>query len=193
MTLSRRRFVESVGAGGLLAGLGFWPASARPASAGVSALSGTEFRLTVGTHAVNLPGTSAVGTLVNGALPAPTLRWREGDTVAIEVHNALDEPTSIHWHGIVLPANMDGVPGLSFRGIAPGETFRYEFPVRQSGTYWYHTHSGFQEQTGLYGALLIDPREPEPFEFDREHVVLLSDWSDLEPERIYALLKKQSD
>jgi CopA family copper-resistance protein len=156
-------------------------------------LRGSEFELRVGAHPVNLTGTPGIGTLVNGSLPAPTLRWREGDTVTVQVHNALTEPTSIHWHGILLPANMDGVPGLSFRGIPPGETFRYRFDVRQSGTYWYHTHSGFQEQTGLYGALIIDPLEPEPFAYQRDHVVILSDWSDLSPEHIYGLLKKQSD
>jgi CopA family copper-resistance protein len=189
--LSRREFVEGLGASALLAGVGSWARSA--AAADVATLRGSEFNLSVGAHAVNLTGTPGIGTLVNGSLPAPTLRWREGDTVSVQVHNALAEPTSIHWHGILLPANMDGVPGLSFRGIAPGETFRYRFDVRQSGTYWYHTHSGFQEQTGLYGALIIDPRESEPFAYERDHVVILSDWSDLSPEHIYGLLKKQSD
>ena len=130
---------------------------------------------------------------MNGSLPAPTLRWREGDTVTIRVRNELSEPTSIHWHGLVLPANMDGVPGLSFHGIAPGETFTYRFPLRQSGTYWYHSHSAFQEQMGLYGALVIEPREPDPFAYDREHVVLLSDWTDRDPLALYLLLKRHSD
>ncbi len=100
---------------------------------------------------------------------------------------------SIHWHGIVLPANMDGVPGLSFHGIEPGQTYTYRFHVRQAGTYWYHSHSAFQEQLGLYGPLVIEPREPEPFRYDREHVVMLSDWTDENPERVFAKLKKQSD
>ncbi len=113
--------------------------------------------------------------------------------MTIRVRNELAEPTSIHWHGLVLPANMDGVPGLSFHGIAPGETFTYRFPARQSGTYWYHSHSAFQEQTGLYGALVIEPREPEPFAYDREHVVLLSDWTDRDPLAVYRLLKRHSD
>ena len=121
------------------------------------------------------------------------MRWREGDTVTIRVRNELAEATSIHWHGFVLPANMDGVPGLSFHGIAPGETFTYRFPLRQSGTYWYHSHSAFQEQTGLYGALVIEPREPDPFAYDREHVVLLSDWTDRDPLALYLLLKRHSD
>ena len=120
---------------------------------------------------------------VNGSLPAPMLRWREGDMVTLRVTNTLDEDASIHWHGIVLPANMDGVPGLSFGGIRPGETYIYRFAVRQSGTYWYHSHSGFQEQQGLYGPLVIDPREPEPVRYDREHVVLLTDWTDEDPAR----------
>ena len=149
--------------------------------------------LAIGERAANFTGRPRVATVVNGSLPAPTLRWREGDTVTIRVRNELAEPTSIHWHGLVLPANMDGVPGLSFHGIAPGETFTYRFPLRQSGTYWYHSHSAFQEQTGLYGALVIEPREPEPFAYDREHVVLLSDWTDRDPLALYLLLKRHSD
>ncbi|HSG64849.1 MAG TPA: copper resistance system multicopper oxidase [Gammaproteobacteria bacterium] len=189
---SRRRFVEGVAAGGAITALGAWswPRAARSAA---PELAGNVFELTIGAHPVNVTGSPGIGTLVNASLPAPTLRWREGDTITVRVHNTLTEDTSIHWHGIVLPANMDGVPGLSFNGIAPGQTFEYRFDLRQSGTYWYHTHSGFQEQTGLYGALIIDPREADPFAYEREHVVLLSDWSDLEPARIYGLLKKQSD
>src|SRR5204863_3996042 len=127
---------------------------------------------------------------------APILRWREGTTVAVRVRNALPAGrghagmTSIHWHGIVLPANMDGVPGLSFDGIHPGETFAYRFTVRQAGTYWYHSHSAFQEQVGLYGALVIDPAEPDPIAADRDYVVLLSDWTDLDPDALFARLKK---
>ncbi len=129
---------------------------------------------------------------INGSLPGPTLRWREGDNVTLRVRNRLAEDTSIHWHGIILPANMDGVPGLSFEGIAPGGLYEYRFKVRQNGTYWYHSHSGLQEQAGVYGALVIDAREPEPFSYDRDYVVLLSDWSDEKPQRILAKLKKQS-
>jgi CopA family copper-resistance protein len=122
-------------------------------------------------------------------VPAPTLRWREGDQVTLRVSNALADDTSIHWHGLILPTDMDGVPGLSFAGIKPGETFEYRFDVRQSGTYWYHSHSGFQEQTGLYGAIIVDPLEPEPFSYDRDFVVMLSEWSDEDPEHIYRTLK----
>ena len=118
------------------------------------------------------------------------LRWREGDTVTLRVTNRLREATSLHWHGIVLPNEMDGVPGLTFNGIPPGETFVYRFQVRQSGTYWYHSHSGFQEQTGLYAPLIIEPRHPDPFSADRDYVVMLSDWTDEDPNRVYANLKK---
>ena len=113
--------------------------------------------------------------------------------MTLRVTNHLAHNSSIHWHGIILPTDMDGVPGLSFDGIKPGETFEYQFKVGQSGTYWYHSHSGFQEQTGMYGAIVIDPLEPDPVSCDREHVVLLSDWSDEAPEDIYANLKKMSD
>jgi CopA family copper-resistance protein len=194
-TTSRRRFIEGLAAGTVLTAAGAWAPLRRAgaASAGERAmLRGTEFDLAVGEAAVNLTGRESATTVVNGMLPAPILRWREGDTVTLRVRNDLAVDTSIHWHGILLPADMDGVPGLSFDGIKPGQTFTYRFPVRQNGTYWYHAHSGFQEQTGLYGALVIDPLEPEPFTYDREHVVLLSDWTDRDPEHLYRLLKRQS-
>ena len=118
------------------------------------------------------------------------LRWKQGEEVTLRVTNNLAVDSSIHWHGIILPSGMDGVPGFSFPGIKPGETFTYRFPVMQSGTYWYHSHSGFQEQTGLYGAMIIDPAEPDPVAYDRDYVVMLSDWSDTKPERIFSNLKK---
>jgi CopA family copper-resistance protein len=195
-TSTRRRFVEGLAAGTVLTASGAWAPLLRAAASGAThstaMLSGNEFELAVGEAAVNLTGRVSRATVVNGTLPAPTLRWREGDFVTLRVRNDLSVDTSIHWHGILLPAEMDGVPGLSFDGIPPKETFMYRFPVRQSGTYWYHAHSGFQEQTGLYGALVIDPLEPEPFTYDREHVVLLSDWTDRDPEHLYRLLKRQS-
>ncbi|MQT62476.1 multicopper oxidase domain-containing protein, partial [Pseudomonas sp. FSL R10-0056] len=98
-----------------------------------------------------------------------------------------------HWHGIILPANMDGVPGLSFHGIAPDGMYEYKFKVHQNGTYWYHSHSGFQEQSGVYGALVIDAKDPEPFVYDRDYVVMLSDWTDEDPAQVLSKLKKQSD
>jgi CopA family copper-resistance protein len=191
-THTRRQFVQGLTAAGVLTGLGTWsPLRAASVVTADAALRGTEFELSVGETAVNLTGEASVGTVVNDSLPGPVLRWREGDRVTLRVRNRLSVDTSIHWHGIILPADMDGVPGLSFHGIAPGEVFTYRFDVRQSGTYWYHAHSGFQEQAGVYGAIIIDPQEPEPFTYDREHVVLLSDWSDRDPLDLYRLLKRQ--
>jgi CopA family copper-resistance protein len=190
---SRRRFLQGLAAGGTLAGLGAWP---RPTwalkSAGESTvLAGTDFDLSIGATPVDFTGRVRPAITVNGSLPAPTLRWREGTTVTLRVRNTLARtPTSLHWHGILLPANMDGVPGMSFDGIAPGETFNYRFDVRQSGTYWYHSHSAMQEQAGLYGALIVDPAGPDPIAADRDYVVLLSDWTDLDPHALFARLKK---
>ena len=193
---SRRTFVKGLAVGGAIAGLGLWRPAARAHTHGRPqpvSLDGTEFDLRVGETLMDFTGAPRTALTVNGSLPAPTLRWREGDTVTVRVSNTLGEDTSIHWHGVLVPANMDGVPGLSFDGIRPGETHAYRFTVRQSGTYWYHSHSRFQEQRGLYGALVVEPLEPEPFRYDREHVVLLSDWTDEDPDRVFAKLKKQSD
>ena len=193
--LSRRSFVQGLALGGVVAGTGLWRASdalAAPVRAmAASELRGTDLSLAIGRSTVDFTGRARSAVTVNGSLPAPILRWREGDTVSVRVANTLaDEMTSIHWHGILLPSNMDGVPGLSFDGIAPGEAFQYRFQLRQSGTYWYHSHSMFQEQSGLYGALVIDPLEPPPYRFDREHVILLSDWTDLDPATLYRRMKK---
>lgn len=186
--LARRRFVQGLAAGGALAAFGGWRAAlASPAPA--NELRGSEFHLEIGETPVNFTGAARIGTTVNGQLPAPLLRWREGDTVTLHVTNRLREQTSIHWHGILLPTEMDGVPGLSFPGIDPGQTFTYRFAVRQSGTYWYHSHSGFQEQTGLYGAIVIDPRRRDPIASDRDYTVLLSDWTDEDPMRLFNKLK----
>ena len=156
--LSRRRFVQGLTLGGAAAALGAWePAWARGGARAPTVLSGTEFNLEIGATPVNFTGHPSIAHTVNGQLPGPVLRWREGTTVTLRVTNRLPVQTSIHWHGIVLPFQMDGVPGISFPGIAPGETFVYRFPVKQSGTYWYHSHSLFQEQTGPYGSLVIEP------------------------------------
>jgi CopA family copper-resistance protein len=195
--LARRRFVQGLAAGGALTALG-WPSSGLTTAGrtGTPVLTGTDFDLVIDELPVNFTGRIRPGIAVNGTVPAPTLRLREGTTVELRVRNALrpgsihGRQTSIHWHGILLPANMDGVPGMSFDGIGPGETYRYRFDLRQSGTYWYHSHSGFQEQAGLYGALIVDAAEPEPFDYQRDHVVLLSDWTDLAPADLYARLKK---
>jgi CopA family copper-resistance protein len=193
---SRRTFVKGVAMSCAAASLGGWrtsvAAQGNPPAAWAT-LAGSDFDLRIGETPINVTGSPRIAFTVNGSVPAPTLRWTEGDTVMLRVANTLNEDASIHWHGIVLPANMDGVPGLSFGGIAPGETYVYRFTVRQGGTYWYHSHSGFQEQRGLYGPLVIQPLHPEPFTYDREHVVMLTDWTDESPERVFAKLKKQSD
>src|SRR5882724_603861 len=195
---SRRLFVQGI-AGSALAAVSArhfgWAASAGSAAAADvgAVLSGAEFDLEIGALAVNFTAQPGMATTVNGRLPAPLLRWREGDAITLRVSNRLSKPSSIHWHGIVLPADMDGVPGLSFNGIGPGETYVYRFKVNQSGTYWYHSHSRFQEQTGLYGPMVIEPRRGERHRADREHVVLLSEWTDLDPEHIYRTLKRQSN
>jgi CopA family copper-resistance protein len=193
--LSRRRFLrDAAGSALLIGGARGWAAAESKALAPSSvALSGTVFDLSIGALPVHVTGASRTATVVNGQLPAPLLRWRQGDTVTLRVTNHLPVTSSIHWHGMILPADMDGVPGLSFGGIAPGATYVYRFPVNQSGTYWYHAHAGFQEQTGLYGPIVIAPRGAERFPTDREYCVLLSDWSDSAPEHLYATLKRQSD
>jgi len=157
-------------------------------------LHGTQFDLSYSLQPVNFTGKQRYATAINGSVPAPVLHWREGDEVTLRVTNNMADDTSIHWHGIILPSNQDGVPHISddFKGIPPGETFTYRFPLIQNGTYWYHSHSGFQEQTGSYGAIVVHPKEPDPVAYDREYVVLLSDWSDEDPNRIYAKLKKLS-
>ena len=194
--LSRRRFVQGLALGGVCVGAGLLNTSRAWAlgSQGQSAvLNGTNFVLDVGDMPVNYTGHIRTATTINGSLPGPTLRWKEGSTVRVRVNNHLRVPTSLHWHGIVLPSQMDGVPGLSFDGIAPGESFLYQFTVRQAGTYWYHSHSRFQEQTGLFGALVIEPAKPERMRAERDYVVMLNDWTDENPERILAKLKTRSD
>ena len=185
--LSRRRFIQGLAA----LSLSPWIKAALATQADV--LTGTEFKLIIAKTSVNVTGALRMATTVNGLIPAPTLHWREGDTVTLHVTNRLDEETSIHWHGIILPYQMDGVPGVSFNGIAPGETFSYRFKVGQSGTYWYHSHSGMQEQTGLYGAIIIDPIDADPIQANRDYVVQLSDWTDEDPMTVFAKLKIQSD
>ena len=194
--VSRRRFVQGLGFAGLVAGTGLWrlpAAQARQVSFPVPELRGATQHLHIGELPVNFTGKARTAITVNQSLPAPVLRWREGETVNLHVHNALrDDVSSIHWHGLLLPANMDGVPGLSFDGIAPGQAYHYRFELRQNGTYWYHSHSLFQEQAGLYGAIVIDPIAPPPYRFDREHVLLLSDWTDLDGAALYRRMKKMA-
>ena len=195
--LSRRHFVQGLAAGGVLAalpGTGFAGSPGALSERGSAAvLSGPQIDLVIGAAPVNFTGVTRMATTINGAIPAPTLRLREGDEVTIRVTNHLPVATSLHWHGIILPYQMDGVPGISFSGIAPGATFTYRFKLQQSGTYWYHSHSGFQEMTGLYGALIIEPRGGERIKSDRDHVVLLSDWTDEDPMYAFKKLKTVSD
>ncbi len=187
---TRRRFVQGLAASSAASFL--WRSRAKAQAANPAVLQGDRFDLDIAPMEINFTGRPRIATLVNGMLPAPTLRWREGDNITINVTNHLTEDTSIHWHGILLPAPMDGVPGLSFPGIKPGERFTYRFPVKQSGTYWYHSHSGMQEQTGMYGALVIQSRWGEAHAFDREHVIVLSDWTDEDPMTVVANLKMES-
>lgn len=189
--LSRRSFMQAVGAG--LFVLGAPRSDSWAQSHTQTVLTGTHFDLQIGEAPFNFTGHQRVGTVVNGQIPAPLLRWRQGDTVTLRVANRLAARSSIHWHGIIVPADMDGVPGLSFAGIPSAGEYLYRFKVNQSGTYWYHAHSRFQEQTGLYGPIVIERRGGERFVTQRDYVVLLSDWSDIDPERIFAVLKKHSD
>jgi FtsP/CotA-like multicopper oxidase with cupredoxin domain len=191
MMSTRRGFIEGLSSSALLLGAGALHAGAPAAQRRV--LSGSQFDLSVDELPVNYTGTRRLATTINGQLPAPLLRWRAGDEITIRVTNRLAVASSIHWHGVIVPADMDGVPGLSFAGIAPGETFVYRFVVNQHGTYWYHAHSRFQEQVGLYGPIVIEPREGEDQRCDRDYIVLLSDWTDVDPEHLYATLKRQSD
>lgn len=152
-----------------------------------------EYRLTVDEVTIDTGDFRKQGIGYNGASPGPVLRFREGEDVTIHVTNNLDEPTSVHWHGLILPYQMDGVPGLSYPGIAPGETFTYRFPITQSGTYWFHSHSGFQEPDGAYGAIIIEPNGREPFRYDREYVVQLTDKHPHSGDRIMRNLKSSAD
>lgn len=193
--LTRRDFLRGSLAVGLLAGLErvipAYTAEPMPTSAAPSQpeLSGTEFDLEIAALPVDFTGRRRLATAVNGRVPGPLLRMREGDTVTLRVTNRLEEMTTIHWHGVVLPPEMDGVPGISFPGIAPGETFTARFTVRQSGTYWYHAHT-LAEQTGVYGALIAEPRGPDPIRADRDYAIVLSDWTDENPLQVFLNLKK---
>ena len=197
--ISRRVLLKRTGALGLLAAL----QQLLPACAGhavlpatltgtPATLSGELIDLVIGEHSFTVDGRTATAMTINGTIPGPLIRLKEGQQTTIRVTNQLTEHTSIHWHGILLPHEMDGVPGVSFTGIEPGATFTYRFPVKQSGTYWYHSHSGGQELMGMYAPLIIDPIEPEPFHSERDYVVMLSDWSVESPDTMLANLKKSS-
>ena len=149
------------------------------------------YDLVLDRHTINVTGRERPAMLINGQLPGPVLRFKEGEDVTIRVTNRLNEPSSIHWHGLILPSEQDGAPGISdgFSGIMPGETFTYKFPIVQAGTYWYHSHTATQEQAGIYAPIIIEPKNREPFRYDREYVVMLSDWTDENPENIVRNLK----
>jgi CopA family copper-resistance protein len=191
-SIERRRFLTGLGTTIALAGTGgLFPAWARSGTAGLATagpLSGEQIDLTIGNSHFETGGRSGHAITVNGTLPAPLIRLREGQKVRLSVANRLQEQSSIHWHGLLLPFQMDGVPGVSFPGIDPGETFDYEFPVIQSGTYWYHSHSGMQEAMGMYGPIVIDPADGRK-DYDREHVLVLSDWTTMHPHEQLRRLK----
>ncbi|MEX2472806.1 MAG: copper resistance system multicopper oxidase [Gemmatimonadota bacterium] len=198
--ISRRTFLRSGVALSALAGLdtlvpGYARADGDLSGRRPDILDGSAgpIDLTIGEVDVPIDGRRGRATTINGTLPGPILRFREGDEAILRVTNTLEEDTSVHWHGILLPNGMDGVPNVNFPGIRPGETFEYRYPIAQYGTYWYHSHSGLQEQLGHYGTLIVDPADPEPFEYDRDYVVVLSDWTFEDPYRIMARLKKRPD
>jgi CopA family copper-resistance protein len=157
----------------------------------MATLTGEDLKLTIERRTWTIDGRRGKAVLINGTLPGPLLRLKEGQNLRIAVENRMDEETSIHWHGLLTPVHMDGVPGVSFPGIAPHSTFVYEFPVIQSGTYWYHSHSGFQELEGLFAPIIIDPKGADPIAADREHVVMLSDYSFMPPARVLKKLKQE--
>ena len=196
--ISRRLLLKRTGALGLLVAMQqllpacmvnplgpVIPSGIQPAT-----LSGEVIDLQISEARLTVDKRSASAMTINGTIPGPLIRLKEGQDVTLRVNNLLAEPTSIHWHGILLPFDMDGVPGVSFSGIDPGTTFTYRFPIRQSGTYWYHSHSRGQEMRGMYAPLIVDPIEPEPFEYDRDYVVILSDWTSESPGTLFANLKK---
>jgi len=195
--IGRRQLLRGAALTGSGIAFSAWlPAWAQTNSQGTApslqALSGDDIELRIANQMMTIDGheTHAVG--INGTVPAPLLRLREGRTVRIHVWNDLDEESSIHWHGLILPFQMDGVPGVSFPGIKAKSAFTYEFPLVQSGTYWYHSHSGFQEQLGHYGPIIIDPAGADPVAYDREHVLVLSDHSRMHPHGMFAKLKQQA-
>ena len=194
--IDRRTLIRTAAlAGGGFALAGSLPAWARSGTPGLAAdlatVSGDEIPLSIGHAMLPVGGRQGHAIGINGTSPGPIIRLKEGQNVRLAVTNALKEDSSIHWHGLLLPFQMDGVPGVSFPGIKPGQTFLYDFPVRQSGTYWYHSHSGLQEAMGMYGAIVIDPAGPDPVAYDREHVILLADWSFMHPHTILRKLKAQ--
>jgi CopA family copper-resistance protein len=197
--ISRRDFIKATATGLFLAGLHLalpLPVWAGSVASGINNIkSKKSYDLAIGYSPLRIDGRKAVSTGINGTVPGPLVRLREGDTVNLRVTNELHdtEHASIHWHGILVPFPMDGVPGVNFAGIGPGDNYQYRYKVKQAGTYWYHSHSGFQEQTGTYGPMIIDPIDGEPFHYDRDHVLVLSDWSFEDPETIFRKINLMGD
>ncbi|WP_034922580.1 copper resistance system multicopper oxidase [Erythrobacter sp. SD-21] len=198
-SINRRKFLgSSIAAGGLLGAGAAIPAWARGGNMngatirqGFDEVSGRNIDLTIARGPVTVQGRRGMGVAVNGSVPGPLVRLKEGAAVNLNVHNALDEDSSIHWHGLLVPFQFDGVPGVSFPGIKPGQTFTYEMPaLRQAGTYWWHSHSGLQEQAGHYGPIIVDPAGPDPVQADYDYVMLLSEFTPMHPHTIMAKLKK---
>ncbi|URW75845.1 copper resistance system multicopper oxidase [Sphingomonas donggukensis] len=193
-TIDRRALIKGAGFGGAGLALGaYLPAWAQTVSPGLTSplpvVSGNDITLRIARQTMTIDGRTSKAIGINGTVPAPLIRLREGQTVRLNVVNDLDEDSSIHWHGLLVPPQHDGVPGVSFPGIRPRSSYLYEFPIRQNGTYWYHSHSGLQEQLGHYGPIVIDPAGEDPVKSDREHVVVLSDHSQLSPESIFRRMK----
>ncbi|MEO8325761.1 MAG: copper resistance system multicopper oxidase [Nitrospirota bacterium] len=197
--MTRRALLQGIGALGMMAAMTrllpsyVWAALPSPETTSTRLLREQIIDLVIDETPFQIGEVTGMAKTINGTLPGPLIRLQEGAQVTLNVSNRLKEDTSIHWHGLLLPPDMDGVPGVSFAGIKPASTFTYRYPIRQSGTYWYHSHSGLQEQSGVYGPLIIDPIDPEPFHYDRDYVVVLSDWTFESPESVFANLKKQSD
>ena len=191
LMIDRRKLLLGAGASTLLPLCPAWAQSvSHGRGTGMDTLSGEDIRLTVGHSSFTTGGKTGHAFTVNGTVPAPLIRLQEGQTVRLHVTNTLDEDTSIHWHGLLVPFQFDGVPGVSFPGIRPGETFTYEFPIRQAGTYWYHSHSGMQEAMGQFGPIIIDPAGADPVAYDREHVLVLCDWSFIHAHKLMTRLKQ---
>lgn len=193
-TFDRRQLLRGAGIGVAGAGLTAWlPAWAQTVSPGLTAplstVAGEDITLRIARQTMVIDGRAMRAIGLNGTVPGPIIRLKEGQTARLHVINDLDEESSVHWHGLLVPAAMDGVPGISFPGIKPHSTFTAEFPVRQSGTYWYHSHWGLQEQLGHYGPIVIDPAGLDPVAYNREHIVVLSDHSPTSPEAIFRRMK----
>ncbi len=205
-SVSRRQFIGGAAGAAFVTGLNMslpLPAWARMTTApgavdehGIGHIAAQSlYNLDIGYSPFTINGRTGRASAVNGSVPGPLVRLREGDKVLLNVSNSMMDTkhSSIHWHGLIVPNRMDGVPGMTFNGIQPGETYEYEFEVKQAGTYWYHSHSRFQEQTGTYGPIVIDPKTPDPFSYDRDYIVQLSDWSFIDPETIFANIKRSGD